>query len=138
MSDSKLLHLVDLAREPSSERRRELLREVTDLFFVAADPSQPSELTLFDEVLTQLSGEMEEAVRAELADRMADAAAPPATLLRRLANDVIGVSEPVLTRSPALSDEDLLAVAHSSGQDHLRAISRRADVSEVVSDAIVQ
>src|SRR5271170_3850974 len=104
MADSKLQHLLDLAREPSSERRRELLREVTDLFFVAADPSQSGELAMFDAILTQLSGEMEEAVRAELADRMADADAPPRALLRRLAADVIGVSEPVLTRSPALSD----------------------------------
>lgn len=138
MADTKLQHLLDLAREPSSDRRRELLREVTDLFFVAADPGQPAELALFDDVLTQLSGEMEEAVRAELADRMADADAPPRALIRRLAADVISVSEPVLTRSPALTDADLVAVAQSSGQDHLRAISRRAEVSETVSDAIVQ
>jgi uncharacterized protein (DUF2336 family) len=138
MIDSKLQHLIELAGEPSSERRRELLREVTDLFFVVADPGQPSELALFDDILTQLSGEMEEAVRAELADRMADADQPPKGLIRRLAADVIGVSEPVLTRSAALTDEDLLAVAQNSGQDHLRAISRRAEVSEAVSEAIVQ
>ena len=87
MIDSKLQHLIDLAGEPSSERRRELLREVTDLFFTSADPSQPSELSLFDDILTQLSGEMEVAVRAELADRMADADQPPRALLRRLNED---------------------------------------------------
>ena len=32
MAQSKLQDLIELAREPSSERRRELLREITDLF----------------------------------------------------------------------------------------------------------
>jgi uncharacterized protein (DUF2336 family) len=138
MSQTKLHDLITLAREPSSERRRELLREVTDLFFVAGDGRQPSELALFDDVLTQLAGEMEEAVRAELAERMADVAQPPRLLIKRFAADTVSVAEPVLTRSPALSDEDLLEVARTRDQDHLRAISRRFRVPEAVSDAIVE
>ena len=77
MSESRLHDLIDLAREPSSARRRELLRQVTDLFFTAADPGQGSQMALFDDVLTQLAGEMEEVVRAQLSERMADASAPP-------------------------------------------------------------
>jgi uncharacterized protein (DUF2336 family) len=136
MSDGKLQNLINLAREPSSERRRELLREVTDMFF-AAPPQRGAEMALFDDVMTQLTGEMEEAVRAELAQRIADAAAPPRKLVLGLASDSIAVAEPVLTRSRALTEDDLLRVAHTHGQGHLRAISRRERVSEAVSDAIV-
>jgi uncharacterized protein (DUF2336 family) len=37
-----------------------------------------------------------------------------------------------------LSDDDLLHVANTQGQDHLRAISQRPSLSSVVSDAIVE
>jgi uncharacterized protein (DUF2336 family) len=137
LTDSKIHDLIALAREPSSERRRELLREVTDMFF-AAPPQRSNEIALFDDVLTQLAGEMEEVVRAELSERMADAAAPPRRLLVGLASDTIAVASPVLTRSRALTEDDLLRVARTRDQDHLRAISRRETVPEAVSDAIVQ
>ena len=135
---SKLHELISLAAEPSSERRRELMRGITDLFFTA-EQHGASEMGLFDDVLTQLAGEMEAAVRGELAERMSAAAAPPKTLIRRLARDEsIEVARPVLQGSTALTDDDLLAVAHIRGQDHLRAISQRPMVSESVSEAIVR
>ncbi len=137
-AQTKLHDLIALAREPSSERRHELLREVTDLFFVAPDGRPPSELALFDDVLSQLAGEMEEAVRAELAERLADQPQPPRRLIARFAVDAAPVAEPVLARSPALTEDDLLLVARTRGQDHLRAISRRFRVPEAVSDAIVE
>jgi uncharacterized protein (DUF2336 family) len=135
---SRLTDLIELAKETSSEKRRELLREVTDLFFTRNSPSDP-EIAHFDGVLTRLSDDMEEAVRAELAERFAQAEAAPRNLIFRLANDeAISVAEPVLTQSKALSDEDLLEVVKNRGQGHLRAVSRREEVSEVVSDAIVE
>ncbi len=135
---SKLRDLVDLAKEPSSERRRELLREVTDLFFTGADGAPPAQIALFDDVMSQLAGEMEEQVRAELAQRMADAAQAPRRLIRNLASDSIAVAEPVLQRSTALTEADLIEVAQSRDQAHLRAISQRPHVPEKVSDVIVE
>jgi uncharacterized protein (DUF2336 family) len=134
---SKLQELIALAKEPSSEKRRVLLREVTDLFFVNPD-HRPGEMALFDEVMNQLAGEMEAVVRAELAGRVADAHPGPSRLLRGLAADAsIDVARPVLERSADLSDADLLAVARQRGQAHLQAISRRDQVSEAVSEVIV-
>ena len=135
---SKLNHLIALAQEPSSDRRRELLREVTDLFFTSDSGQRPTELALFDDVLTQLATDMEQEVRAELAERMADAPGAPHGLIMTLASDSALVATPVLRRSPALSDEDLLDVARTRGQNHLRAISGRAFVPEAVSEAIVK
>lgn len=138
MSQSRLQDLIALAQETSSTKRRELLREVTDLFFgQPAGPATAAESELFDSVLTQLSSEMEEAVRAELAHRFADASVAPKRLIFTLANDTIDVAEPVLSRSTALSESDLLEVVKTKGQDHLRAVSQRPEVSEAVSDVIV-
>ena len=135
---SKLHDLISLAKEPSSEKRRELLRGVTDVFFADPDHAAP-ELALFDDVMTQLSGEMEVAVRAELAARIAPVTAAPRRLLRSLAQDAaIEVAHPVLQSSPALTDEDLMEVARARGQDHLQAISRRSSLSEALSDVIVE
>lgn len=135
---AKLQDLIDLAKEPSSEKRRVLLREVTDLFFSNPD-RRAGELTLFDDVLTQLAGEMEEAVRVELAVRLAPTPHPPFKLVRTLATDAaIAVAQPILEGSPALSDEDLVAVARKHGQAHLKAISRRPILSEAVADVIVE
>lgn len=135
---SKLSDLIALAEEPSSEKRRVLLRELTDLFF--ANPEhRAGEMALFDDVLTQLAGDMEAAVRAELADRIAPAAEAPVKLVHSLAADeAIEVARPILESSRTLTDEDLLAVARGRGQEHLKAISRRENVSVVVSEAIVQ
>ncbi|WP_245863732.1 DUF2336 domain-containing protein [Caulobacter mirabilis] len=135
---SRLHDLISLAAETSSERRRELLRGVTDMFF-AGETHAAGEMALFDAVLSQLAGEMEVAVRAELAERMAQGGgAAPTNLMRNLAVDDIEVARPVLEQSGALSDEDLMRVARTKGQEHLRAISQRPTLSAAVSDAIVE
>ena len=133
---SRLPDLIAMAREPSSEKRRALLRELTDVFF-GTDTHSSTETDLYGTVLAELSAEMETAVRAELAQRFSESAAAPRTLIRRLANDEAEVATPVLTSSPVLTDGDLIEVARTRGQDHLRAVSSRKDVSEAVSDAIV-
>jgi uncharacterized protein (DUF2336 family) len=136
---SRLIDLIELAQESSSQKRRELLREVTDLFFTPQAAHSDSEMQLFDSVLTQLSNDMEAAVRAELSGRFAAAETAPRRLVVKLANDEsIEVAEPVLTRSRALTDDDLLQVVKTRGQDHLRAVSKREEVSERVSDVIVE
>lgn len=137
-SDPARLHeLIELAHEGSSERRRDLLRGLTDAFF-GRESHGPAEMALFDQVLTQLSGEMEVAVRAELSGRIAERPDAPGGLMRRLAHDEISVAGPVLRQGRGISDEDLLNVARTQGQGHLAAISQRAHVPSSVSDVIVE
>ncbi len=137
MSASKLDALISLAKEPSSARRRELLREVTDMFFSADAPHGAAEMELFDSVLGPLASEMEAAVRAELAERFADSDQCPAALLKGMATDQIAVAAPILARSRLLTEETLLQVAQTQGQEHLRAISTRRGLSERISDVVV-
>lgn len=134
---SRLPDLIVLAAEPSSEKRRALLRELTEHFFGAPTRS-PAEDALYDSVLTALSAEMETAVRAELSARFAKALDAPRNLIRRLANDEAAVADAVLRASPVLTDDDLLGVVRSRGQGHLRAVSERPTVSEIVSEVIVE
>ncbi|WP_339913305.1 DUF2336 domain-containing protein [uncultured Brevundimonas sp.] len=137
LSDSRLPELIALAEEGSSEKRRTLLRELTDHFF-GTPQHTAAETALYDAVLAKLAGEMETAVRAELAGRFATTPDAPAGLVRSLANDEALVAVPILRASPVLSDEDLLGVVRTSSQEHLRAISTRPSVSEAVADGIVE
>ena len=93
IQSSRLPELIALAGEASSEKRRLLLRELTDHFLGSAEHST-AETELYGSVLETLSDEMETAVRAELAARLADAPSAPGNLIRRLAEDQIdGVAE---------------------------------------------
>ena len=137
MTDSRLPELIDLAREGSSEKRRVLLRELTEHFFGASQRSQ-AEDDHYGAVLSRLAEDMEEAVRAELAERFGPEAAAPPRLIRRLAEDASdAVAAPVLSRSPLLEEQDLMRAVRGGGQARLRAVSSRAAVSEAVSSQIV-
>lgn len=135
---SRLPHLIALAGETSSDKRRLLLRELTDHFFGEPPVHTAAETALYGDVLAQLSDEMETAVRAELASRFAEAPHAPHRLIQRLANDEVEVADKVLRASPVLTDADLITVIRSRGQGHIRAVSGRAEVSEALSDAIVE
>jgi uncharacterized protein (DUF2336 family) len=135
---SSLVQLIELAQEPSSAKRRELLRQITNVFMSNPEEINESEMALYDTVMSQLSNDMETAVRAEIANTLARATTAPLGLLRRLASDHIDVAEPILERSQALTENDLIHVVSNMGQDHLRAVSRRDEVPESVSGVIVK
>jgi uncharacterized protein (DUF2336 family) len=137
-SGERFAKLAVLAREPSSDKRRELLREATDLFFETADVRTSRETALFDDVLRSVAKEMQENVLVELAERFADSPDAPIQLMHDLAFNTINVAAPVLRRSPVLTEDALVRLVSEQSQDHIRAIAQRDTVSERVSDAIVQ
>lgn len=138
MSHSRFSKLIDLAQATNSNQRRELLREVTDLFFETSGARNTRETALFDEVLQLVAAEMQEGVLAELAEVFADADDAPLGLLRDLSNHAFAVASPILQRSKALDDQALLDVVNQQSQDHIKAVAARRAVSEAVSAAIVR
>ncbi|MBE7218523.1 MAG: DUF2336 domain-containing protein [Caulobacteraceae bacterium] len=135
---SRLDALSALASEPSSTRRRELLRDVTDLFF-APTPPPPQVMALFDSALEKMTDALEVELRAELATRLAPVATTPLRLVSRLVGDESdSVAEPILASAPRLSEADLLCAVAAGGQARLRTASRRSDLTEAVSDRIVE
>jgi uncharacterized protein (DUF2336 family) len=129
--------LKQLAREASPGRRHELMRAIATAFF-AAPTRTVNELTLFDEIMLTVLAEVEPLARRELAERIADLEDAPYHTLRRLARDAIEVAQPVLMRSPALDDDDLAPIAREQSQEHLLAIARRLELSECVTDILVE
>lgn len=132
-----LQSLVDLAREESSDRRRELLREVTDLFLDAPASLSDGEVEHFSTIMGKVAYDLEMKVRQELAERLAGVDGAPRDLINRLANDDIEVARPVLMQSGVLRNADLVDIVQARSQDHLLAVSKRETVAEEVADALV-
>ena len=108
---SRLKQLIAVAREESSDKRRDLLREITDVFMAQPDRYTSSELQHFDVILSRVAEQVEVELRRELAAKLADEPSAPKNLIRKLAHDEISVAEPVLRRSPVLR-------AHSRAPPH--------------------
>jgi uncharacterized protein (DUF2336 family) len=138
MSQSQFAKLLDLARTTDSEKRRELLREVTDMFFATSGIRNDREDALFGDVLQLVAAEMQEGVLAELAERFAGAEDAPVGLMRDLANHSFEVAGPVLRESKVLDEQTLLQIINYQSQQHIAAVAQREHVSETLSDAIVR
>jgi uncharacterized protein (DUF2336 family) len=130
--------LSGLAAERSSQRRVELLREITDLFLGDVEGHSSNEMALFDDVLSRVADEVSQTARAELSERIADAPRAPRGLLLRLATDAIGIARSVLQRSPALTERDLESIARTHSNAHLLAISSRPALTPAVTDVLIE
>lgn len=136
---SHLQSLIDLAKEPSSEKRRELLRNLTETFLDAAPIYTDAERGHFGAILSRVAADMDAAVRRQLAKQFANVPSAPYDLIRTLATDEdFSVARDVLLKSTVLQDDDLVAVANTAAQDKLELIAARHSVSEAVSEAIVE
>ena len=129
--------LLDLAKEGSSEKRRELLRQITDVFLSDPPERTDRESMLFDEIIGAVAADLETQVRVELAKKVAVSNVPVHRTARRLAMDVIEVARPVIENSKSLSEADLLEVIKVKSQDHMLAVTKRPDIGENVSSALV-
>jgi len=137
VQNKKILNnLVDLARENTSEGRRELLRGVTDLFLEAPAGLNPAEVHLFGDVIGDLVHDMEMEVRAGLAEQLSLSPDAPTNVITMLANDQVEVARPVLQNSPVLNSEILLKIIKQRSQEHKLAIAVRKEVDSDVSDAL--
>jgi uncharacterized protein (DUF2336 family) len=119
--------------------RLKLLQHVTDLFVAGSRSFSGAEISLFDDVLSQLSTEIEIEARKRLAKQLAALSDSPPKLMRQLSfDDAIAVAGPVLVASRQLSDADLVENAATKSQDHLYAIAQRLKLSEAVTDILVE
>ena len=137
-ADRTSLHrLLELSKESSGDKRRQLLREVTDLFLSNADGYTPIEREHFGAIMAPIAKEMEVAVRQHLARALSSLPTAPHALIWQLANDQFSVAHDVLARSPVLQDNDLVEIAENKDQEYLKAIAVRSAISPTVSEALV-
>jgi uncharacterized protein (DUF2336 family) len=141
MSDAlktELVNFSELSGEAGSARRAELARHVATLFALTSDRCSDEQVDIYDSVLIRLVDMVETEVRRFVAEQMAGLRRGPEETIRRLADDQIEVSEPILMRSTVLRDADLVRIADASGNSHRLAIAHRDVLSEEVTEVLVR
>ncbi len=137
-SRSLIAELEDAIQSDSKDKRIDSLRRITDLFLAGADRLTNKQIEIFDDVLGHLIKRIEGRALVELSGRLAPVKNAPIEVVRSLArHDDISVAEPVLTRSLRLGSKDLIEIASTKSQAHLLAISGRAHLDELVTDALL-
>ena len=135
---SIISELEDAVSAGSSAKRISTLRRVTDLFLHDGERLNDDQVKVFDDVLCFMVARVETRARAELAKRLAPIDYAPFEVIQHLAfDDEIEVAADVLTNSSRLATDTLVKIASTKSQDHLLAISGRANLPEVVTDVIV-
>ncbi len=123
----------------SADRRRDMVRQLTDLFVSRSDEMPPELVSIFDDIIVRLASEIEQHARVLLARRLAPIRNAPQNVVRVLAfDDAIEVAGPVLTQSARLDDKTLVEIVKTKGQAHMLAISQRGALNEIVTDALVE
>ena len=131
-------HLLELARDKSQARRKQLARTITDLFVEQSTELTDRERMLMFDILHKMIHDAEMDVRRTISKQLADIEDAPRDLINILANDEIEVAFPILRQSLVFQDEDLIEVIQHRTLEHQLAIAVRASVSEEVSDALVE
>jgi hypothetical protein len=136
---SLISELEESLRSGSRDERVTSLRRVTDLFLATSDRLNDEQIEVFDDVLSRLMEHVETKALSEFSQRLAPIDAAPNDVVQTLArNDEVEVAEPVLAQSKRLTNDDLIEIAETKGQSHLRAISCRKQLAAPVTDALLR
>ena len=123
----------------SPERRLRTLRRVFELLFSTIDRLPPEQICVFDEVLVRLLDRADTRALAEISTMLGDLPVAPTETVRRLAyHEHSSVAAPILAKSRALSEEDLLEIAGNRSQHHLLALAKRQAIAEDLTDIILK
>lgn len=134
---TELVNFAELTGNVGSARRAELARHVATLFARTSDRCSDEQVDVYDSVLLRLVDMVDAEVRRYVAEQMCELRRGPEETIRRLANDEIEISEPILVRSTVLRDADLVAIAGKRGNEHRFAIAQRDVLPEEVTDVLV-
>ena len=118
-------HFLRLARDKSARGREELFEAVSDLFVAEPEAFSDKERALMQAILHQLIRDAELSVRRPFSEKLATIPTVPRDLIKMLANDEIEVAGPVLKKSTALQDLDLVEVIRNRTIEHQLAIAIR-------------
>jgi hypothetical protein len=121
------------------EHDAEVFGQVTELFLSSVDQLSEAQIKAVDGVLSNLVGRVEAELLVELSEALSTIEKAPRQTVRGLAfHDDPQVAGPVLRRSSALAEPDLLEIVASRRQQHLLAICDRNPLGEALTDALMR
>ncbi len=124
-----------LMRDPSPLVRAEVAEKLAKE--LEGPRLSDKDLALAQDVVRAMANDMAVVVRAALAENLKQSSKLPHDIAMKLANDVEQVALPILEASNVLSEQDLIQLVQSAGENKQAAIARRDTVSENLSAAII-
>lgn len=126
-----------LAKETTTQSRRDLLEQVVDIRLVRDEKLRDTEREILDDILLDLVAQAEVDLRAQLAAQLVDVPSPPEGLVQFLIHDEYEIARPMLLGCRTLSNEDLLKVIRTESEGHRIAIAGRESISAEISGALI-
>ena len=125
-----------LLSDPSPDARADAAAKIATHYDATANFGE-QEKKLAEEIFSIMCKDAEERVRMALSANLKECPFLPHDIALTLANDVESVSKPILAFSPVLTDDDLIEIISSQGEEKQKAIASRSSVSPNVSDALI-
>lgn len=116
-------------------RPERLLRSSITAFCSITRPTR-REIAQLDDLAVPLLGSVSDETLRYVAAALSDLPQAPPVLVRRLADQPVDISAPILMRSPILTNIDLVALIGRHGVAHARAIAARSDLDERIARLI--
>ena len=125
----------NLLEEKSADSRAATAGKIAAAF--AGESLSEEERRLAEDIFRIMVRDAEVRVREALSENLREAGALPHDVARTLAVDVASVALPMLESSGVLTDEDLVEIVRSNDPSRQSAIAGRKQVSEKLSDALI-
>lgn len=132
MSSSDFRQIAIRTEAGKAER---LFRAAVSAFCSLTRPSR-REIAQLEDLTLPLFNDVSVESRRYVAAALSECEYAPGALVRRLAEEPVEIAAPLLTRSNALSDIDLIALIGRHGLPHARAIARRKELNPTIADLI--
>ncbi len=132
MSSSDFRQIAIRTEAGKAER---LFRAAVSAFCSLTRPSR-REIAQLEDLTLPLFSEVSVESRRYVAAALSECEYAPTALVRRLAEEPVEIAAPLLARSSALSDIDLIALIGRHGLPHARAIARRKELNPTIADLI--
>ncbi|MGX7872090.1 hypothetical protein ACVDG5_003660 [Mesorhizobium sp. ORM6] len=124
-----------IAIRTESGKAERLFRAAVSAFCSLTRPSR-REIGQLEDLTLPLFDDVSVEQRRYVAAALSECEYAPAALVRRLCEEPVDIAAPLLIRSRAVSDIDLIALIGRHGLPHARAIARRKDLNPTIADLI--
>ena len=121
-----------IAEKHDISRADRLFRAAISAFCALTRPSRREIIQLEELCLQLYEGVSEESLRYVSA-ALSDCPLAPAALVRRLADERIEVAAPLLLKSTALTEIDLIAIVGHHGASHARVVAQRRSLTTAIA-----
>ncbi len=132
MSSSDFRQITIKSEAQKAER---LFRAAVSAFCSLTRPSR-REIAQLEDLALPLFDLVSVEAKRYVAAALSECPSPPAVLIGRLCDESVDIAAPLLIRSPALTDVDLIAVIGRHGFGHARAIGRRPGLNATIAELV--